>query len=132
MGNLSILVVDDDEDVRTMLCVLLSAEGYAVAGAVDGVDALRRMHAAPPALALVDLMMPRMNGEDLIGAMASDETLAGIPVAILSGQRPAGRAASHSFVIAHLTKPVELEELLAVVHRCVGGAPMDATEAPAG
>ena len=42
MESRSILVVDDDEDVRTMLCVVLSAEGYRAVGAADGVEALER------------------------------------------------------------------------------------------
>src|SRR5689334_13488814 len=87
MANPSILVVDDDEDLRTMLCVVLSAEGYRAVAAADGAEALQRIrNDGPPALMFVDLMMPRMSGEELVQAITADPTLASIPVAILSGQ----------------------------------------------
>jgi CheY-like chemotaxis protein len=117
MGKRSILVVDDDDDVRTTLCVILSAEGYAAVGAADGVEALDRMRIDPPALLLVDMMMPRMSGEDLIRAMTQDASLARIPVAIMSGQPFARAAPQGPRVIARLTKPVELDTVLSVVHQ---------------
>lgn len=118
MGRPPILVVDDDEDVRTMLCVVLSAEGYRVTGAADGLEALALIRRdGPPALVLVDLMMPRMNGEDLISAMAQDPRLASIPVAIISGQLTGRTPAQAPAVIARLAKPVELDDLLTVVQR---------------
>ncbi|HEX2462506.1 MAG TPA: response regulator, partial [Vicinamibacterales bacterium] len=62
MHSRPILVVDDDDDVRNMLCAVLAAEGYPVVSAADGVEALTRMRHDPPALAVVDMMMPRMDG----------------------------------------------------------------------
>jgi len=110
----SILVVDDDDDVRRMLCVILEAEGYPAAEASDGVEALRLMRAeGPPALVLVDLMMPRMDGEELIRKMSQDPALAQTPVAVVSGYP----APSTLPVSARLVKPVELGDLLEVVHR---------------
>jgi two-component system, chemotaxis family, chemotaxis protein CheY len=120
MPNLSILVVDDDDDVRTMIRVLLSGEGYAVEDAADGLEALRHLRSHPPDLVLLDLMMPRMSGEDLMSAMAADESLADIPVAILSGQTRGAPMTSGPHVVAYLTKPVELDVLLAVVDRFAG------------
>jgi CheY-like chemotaxis protein len=117
MTRQSILVVDDDEDVRNMLCVILAAEGYATVGAADGIEALRRIRAgAPPALVVVDLMMPRMDGADLIRTMQRDPQLAAIPVAVLSG-RSRLEGDSLAAVSARLVKPIELDHLLAVVHR---------------
>jgi CheY-like chemotaxis protein len=117
MTRQSILVVDDDEDVRNMLCVILAAEGYAAVGAADGLEALRRIRAGTlPALVVVDLMMPRMDGADLIRTMQRDPQLAGIPVAVLSGQSRLG-GDPFTPVSARLVKPIELDHLLAVVHR---------------
>lgn len=117
MERPSILVVDDDEDVRTMLCLVLSAEGYRTVGAADGVEAMDRLRRdRPPLLVLVDLMMPRMNGEELIDEMAHDPALSRIPIAIISGQLSA-RTAQTSRVIARLVKPVELDQVLTVVQR---------------
>lgn len=120
MERRSILVVDDDEDVRTMLCVVLSAEGYSTTAAADGIEALERMRRdGSPALILLDLMMPRMNGEDLMRVMTQDPSLARIPIAVISGQLTARSPAPASGVIARLVKPIELDELLTVVHGAV-------------
>jgi len=115
MSKRSILVVDDDGDVRTMMCMLLSAEGYTAIGVADGEEALRRLRLDPPDLALIDLAMPRMSGDDLIQAMADDEALAEIRVAVMSGQTAAMAAEHAPQVIARLIKPVELDDLLNVV-----------------
>jgi CheY-like chemotaxis protein len=120
MDSHSILVVDDDDDVRKMLCFVLAAEGYPTVEAHDGVEALERMHAdGPPAVAVVDLMMPRMDGEELIRRMTQDPALAGTPIAVVSGHSSDSRTLPH--VSAHLVKPVEIGELLAVVHRLSNG-----------
>jgi CheY-like chemotaxis protein len=110
-------VVDDDDDVRNMLCAVLSAEGYPTVGAADGVEALSHMRRDPPSLIVVDMMMPRMDGEELIRAMAKDASLVRIPIAIMSGQTPAPASGPIRRVSARLTKPFELDELLTVVHR---------------
>jgi CheY-like chemotaxis protein len=124
MGRPPILVVDDDEDVRTMLCVVLSAEGYRVTGAADGLEALALIRRdGPPALVLVDLMMPRMNGEDLIKTMTQDPMLARVPVAIISGQMTTRTPAQAPAVIARLVKPVEIDELLTLVQRFADQTP---------
>ena len=113
-----VLVVDDDEDVRTMLCIALSVAGYKAAAAADGVEALRWLHEGErPALILVDLMMPKMDGDALIRRMSEDSSLARIPVAIISGQLTGDARPSSPQVIARLAKPIELDELLDVVHR---------------
>lgn len=118
MAGRTIMVVDDDEDVRNMLCMALSAEGYAATGAADGVEALRQMRQGElPALIVVDLMMPRMDGDALIHAMAADASLAQVPVAIISGQTTSDAQAAGPQVIARMVKPVELNDLLSVVHQ---------------
>ena len=100
-----IMVVDDDDDVRKMLCVVLEGEGYTTVGAADGIEALERMRGAPPALVLVDLTMPRMGGEGLSRSMKDDASLADIPIAIISGQTHALPAAVSSGT-TRLVKPV--------------------------
>lgn len=114
-----ILVVDDDDDVRNMLCAVLSAEGYPTVGAADGVEALSHMRRDPPSLLVVDMMMPRMDGEELIRAMAKDKVLVRIPIAIMSGQTPGSTCGPIEGVSARLIKPFELDELLTVVHQFV-------------
>src|SRR5947209_16860309 len=60
----TILIVDDDEAIRQTLAELLEEEGYQVATAADGLEALAQVVAAPPALILLDISMPRMDGFD--------------------------------------------------------------------
>ena len=58
-----VLVVDDDEDLRQMIALVLEAHGYRTEEAVDGIDALDKIRAgATPSLVLLDMRMPRMNG----------------------------------------------------------------------
>jgi CheY-like chemotaxis protein len=121
MTRRTILVVDDDDNVRNMLCTVLAAEGFHAIGAFDGLDALQRLRRdGPPALILIDLMMPRMNGEGLIRAMQEDPSMAGIPVVIVSGQQQRRDPDSCPRVDACLNKPIELDELLAVARRFTG------------
>ena len=60
-----ILVVDDEQDVQTILCEMLSVSGYTCARASDGVEGWEAFLAEKPGLALIDLEMPRMNGMQL-------------------------------------------------------------------
>jgi two-component system, chemotaxis family, chemotaxis protein CheY len=114
----TILVVDDDENVRNMLCTVLAAEGFHAIGAFDGLDALQQLRRdGPPALILVDLMMPRMNGEGLIRAIHQDPLMAGIPVVVVSGQQQVRDPSMLPRVDACLNKPIELDELLALAYR---------------
>jgi CheY-like chemotaxis protein len=111
-----ILVVDDDEDIREIVGLVLEQSGYRTVGAVDGADALERLRdGLHPALAIVDLMMPRLSGADLVRAMRTDPRLAPIPVVILSGDRAVRQISAELGASSALLKPVELEDLLAVV-----------------
>jgi len=118
----SILVVDDDDSVRNMLCVVLREEGYAAVGAADGLEALDRMRKDPPSLVFVDLMMPRMDGEHLIRRMHEEDRLSRIPVAIMSAQTTVS-AGTLAWARERLTKPVELDDVLSVAHRYVRATP---------
>lgn len=110
----TILVVEDDEDVREAIAVALEAEGYRVLSAENGRDALSILTSGaerPPCVVLLDLMMPVMSGVDLLDAMRDDEALKPIPVLILSAWEHEGqarRAPAQGF----LRKPVELDVLL--------------------
>jgi len=118
----SILVVDDDDAVRDMMCIVLSVAGYAAEGAADGLEALRLLRDGdPPDLIIVDLMMPRMDGQSLIRTMSGDSTLARIPVAIISGQLTSPAQPPGPQVVARMVKPVELDDLLDLVRQVAGG-----------
>jgi CheY-like chemotaxis protein len=113
-----ILIVDDDEDIRDVVGLLLEVEGFQVAKARDGLDALAQLQAGPPpALILLDMMMPRMDGESFVAAIRCDPKLAGIPVVIMSGHHLARQKAEELEAAGCLVKPVEMKDLLWVVHR---------------
>ena len=108
-----VLVVDDDLDIRESVAEVLRVEGYEVMVAEDGADALASMRAASPALVLLDLMMPGIDGWQVFHEMQRDPTLAGIPVCVISA------VAAHAppAVAGSLQKPIPLTKLLQTVER---------------
>jgi CheY-like chemotaxis protein len=105
-----ILVVDDDEGFHEAVAAALSIHGYGVEHASDGQQALALLRAEePPAALLVDLMMPVMDGWQLLEAMAADPALPRIPCAVLSAARdPRGLPTWVNL----LPKPFDLKDLL--------------------
>jgi CheY-like chemotaxis protein len=120
---MTILIVDDDRDIREMLTETLADEGYDVASAADGQDALTQLRADPdaPCLILLDLMMPHMNGWEFCTAQQQDPRLAPIPVVVLSAWPDLKRAASTIPVVGYVPKPIDFDRLLHLVKRhCAG------------
>ncbi len=115
-----VLIVEDDEDIRELVGMALTVHGFRATGVADGEAAWAALRGAPPpALILVDLMMPKMDGAALVRAMHSDPVLSKIPVVVLSGN-PAARAQAEALhADGCLMKPVELDELVATVERFV-------------
>jgi CheY-like chemotaxis protein len=109
-----ILVVDDDDDVREALRRLLDDEGYAVAVASNGVEALDylRSSAPRPSVILLDLMMPVMNGWQFRGVQKKDPDLCSIPVVVLSASGAARERVGLLGVSEVILKPFDLEDLL--------------------
>lgn len=115
-GSGPILVVDDDPDIRDMMELVLAMRGYEVMSAGDGIDALALLQRGPrPALVLLDLMLPHVDGIEVVRAMKSDPTLAPIPVVIISGDCAAREKARDGGADACLLKPVELDDLVSTV-----------------
>lgn len=112
-----ILVVDDDKAIREALEMVLEDEGYAVASAANGREALELLRASGglPALILLDLMMPVMNGWEFREEQQRSAALAAIPVVVLSADSDVTRKAAALGVAASLNKPVHLDVLLDVV-----------------
>ena len=108
----SVLVVDDDADVRELLRVALEAEGYYVAGADNGRAALDhlRSHAAS-CIILLDLMLPVMDGSHFRTAQLHDRSLAWIPVVVMSGGPDSDRHAREMGARRLVRKPLDLDEV---------------------
>lgn len=79
-----VLIIDDEEDVCSMLQMALSDKQIAAAVAHDGEQGLAMLKAQPPALLLLDIKMPKMNGYQLLAALQQSEATAKIPVFVIS------------------------------------------------
>jgi CheY-like chemotaxis protein len=113
-----ILVVDDDEDILTLVCLVLELEGYRAIPARDGIDALRILNEQElPSLILLDIMMPRMNGEELASALKASPRFSTIPVIFMSGDNHAREKTRTCRVQECLVKPVDLDRLLSAVQQ---------------
>ncbi len=115
----TVLVVDDDLDILEATSLLLETEGYDVATARDGREALERLaEGVRPAVILLDLMMPGMNGFEFyerLRRLPGPE--AHSPVIVISAAREAGRHAEELGADDVLAKPYELQDLLEKIAR---------------
>jgi CheY-like chemotaxis protein len=111
-----VLIVDDDDDTRRSIREILVEEGYLVEGAVNGRDALARLNRPPlPALVLLDLMMPVMDGQTFLGEIEARPDLAALPIVILTASDV--NEASSTLKAPMLRKPVGVEALLTMVEQ---------------
>jgi CheY-like chemotaxis protein len=110
-GRANVLVVDDDEAIRDVVAEVLREEGYDVACAQNGAQALRELERDhQPDLVLLDLMMPVMSGWEVLEEMQANERLSRIPVVVVSAMCAPGAR-------EHLAKPIDLDRLLETVGR---------------
>jgi len=118
-----ILVVEDNELIRTEVATILSLEGFEVVEAENGRDGLSRLVEECPDLILSDLMMPEMDGFAFLEAARANSLWASIPFVILSarGDKEAAEQALGLGAQRYLTKPVDVEALLAVVTYALAG-----------
>jgi CheY-like chemotaxis protein len=108
----SVLVVDDDADVRELLRVALSADGYLVAGVPNGREALHHLRShADTCIILLDLMLPVMDGRQFRDAQRHDRSLAWIPLVVMSGAMDADRQSQTLGARRLVRKPLDLDEV---------------------
>lgn len=124
-----ILVVDDSITVRRVTQRLLLREGYRVAMAADGLQALERLQDERPAVVLSDIEMPRMDGFDLARNIRADQRLKGLPIIMITS-RIAEKHREHAKALGvdhYLGKPYSEDELMALVrHYCAQEAAIPA------
>jgi CheY-like chemotaxis protein len=113
----SILVVDDDHDIRQTLAEMLCDGRRQVATARDGFEALEKLDCLErPCIVLLDLMMPRMNGLDFLEHLSRQESRDQVSVIVMSAHDGLRREAQrHATVRAALMKPFDFEGLVALV-----------------
>lgn len=111
----SILVVEDDEDIRNVLVDLLETEGYHTEAAVNGKDALELLAEIPkPCLVLLDMMMPIMNGRQFLDEVMKSSILAPIPVLIVSA---IADKTNTEGAVGFLKKPIDIDVILSMVSK---------------
>jgi diguanylate cyclase (GGDEF)-like protein len=113
----TILVVEDDVEIRSLLHLQLELEGYQVLGATTGEEALDLLRARPVDLVLLDTGLPGMSGNDVLRAASGDLGIAQVPVIVLSGEVGVDDVVASFQLGAHdyVTKPFRAKELRARV-----------------
>ncbi|HEU4889308.1 MAG TPA: response regulator [Thermoanaerobaculia bacterium] len=118
-----VLIADDDPSIRRMLAASLEKDGYQTADACDGREALEAMRAGQADLVLLDLMMPKVTGWEVLTERAAAPELGKIPVIVITAEPTEGVAKIPSDgTCALLPKPFERETLRALVKACLDHA----------
>jgi DNA-binding response OmpR family regulator len=115
----AVLIVDDEPFIVETLRFALEQAGYPCRVAADGEEALRIVHAAPPGLILLDVMLPKINGFQFCRLLKFDERYRRIPIVMLTArsQERDRLLGTETGADEYVTKPFELPELLAMVAR---------------
>ena len=112
-GPRTILLAEDDPDVRLMFKMVLEARGYRVVEAADGPETVRIAEGEHPDLIMMDLQLPRLNGFAVARFVRQHDRLKGVPIVVVSGHDPAKhrQLAMAAGCNAYLHKPVDFEQL---------------------
>lgn len=113
----TVLVVDDEADVRAFLSAVLKKEGHRVVTASNGRQALEIAEQERPDLIVLDLQMPEQTGTDFYRRLTRDETLRNTPIIVVSGV--SGRHLAVTRPYAVFDKPIVPEEFVATVERAL-------------
>ncbi|TAK34526.1 MAG: response regulator [Chloroflexota bacterium] len=116
-----ILVVDDDPDLLEMVGLVLESAGYAVLPAMNGIEALRRVQEGHPALILLDMKMPLMDGWEFMARYRQLHNHQS-PVIILTAAQDARAWAEQVQADGYLAKPFDIADLLNIVDKHIRGA----------
>ncbi|MDD5584216.1 MAG: response regulator [Candidatus Omnitrophica bacterium] len=109
-----ILIVDDDSEILEMTKIRLGSHGYKVLIAKDGVDGLRQVQKEKPDLILLDIVMPKMDGFEVLRRLQADSATRRIPVIMLSakGETKTLMEGEHYGATDYFIKPCDWQELL--------------------
>lgn len=118
-----ILCADDDEDILSLVALRLRRAGYEVVQAHDGDEALELARSRRPAVAILDVMMPRLTGHEVLAAIRADDELRELKVVLLSArvQEADIERGMEAGADAYLAKPFRSEELLDKVSALLDG-----------
>jgi len=112
----TILVVEDDEDLRRLFRTALTLAGFDVVEAGDGMEALRWIDHSPPDLVILDLLLPRVSGLVVQQEIAAHAVTRNIPIVVITGST----ITAHDLQVAcFLRKPVSPDQLVDAVRNCL-------------
>jgi CheY-like chemotaxis protein len=114
----TLLVVEDDADLREVVTSLFRDESFDVVEAANGKEALAKLREGlRPGVIFLDLMMPEMSGEELCEILRADDELASIPLVVWSGGKGASTVARAVGAVACLSKPTEWDLIRGIAER---------------
>ncbi|GAK54854.1 response regulator receiver protein [Candidatus Vecturithrix granuli] len=116
---IKVLSVDDSSVVRKLVTMILTAEGFKVSTASDGLDGINKAKEIKPDIILLDFVMPKMNGFQVCRILQKDEKLRQIPVILVTskGDKVGDKFVNQLGVTAYITKPFQPEELVTKIHQ---------------
>jgi CheY-like chemotaxis protein len=118
----TILIIEDTDEMRTMLSSFLNRVGYETLEATNGLDGIKMARAHTPALILLDLMMPVAQGDLALGFIRSTAGISHIPVIVTSAHPGARRIAEQLGANDCLMKPFNLPELRDKINALIGSS----------
>ncbi len=129
----TVLVAEDDPDVRLMMRTLLEARGYRVVESPDGPETLRAAEVERPDIILMDLQLPRLNGFAVARFVRQTDSLRHVPIVVISGHDPAKhlKLALAAGCNGYLLKPIDFGRLRALLEellRAGGAIPRQTTQ----
>jgi len=116
----TILIVDDEEELQTLLELALTRAGYEVYISPNGVDALYQVQYYKPDLILLDLMMPWASGDAVLGFVRSTEGLENTRVLVLSAHANGEQIADQLKADAYIRKPAEMKKIIKTIDELLG------------
>src|ERR1035437_2344528 len=121
-----VLIVDDDESVRELIEFIVKKEGFRIEKASDGEEALTKARSVNPDLILLDLMLPKFGGFEILRELQSDET-GSIPIVIITGRytdRSTSEMIKQEPNVRHcIEKPVKPQVLTSLIHKLLHTQP---------
>jgi DNA-binding response OmpR family regulator len=110
-----VLVVEDEPELREVVCAVLEDEGFRVAAAADGRDAVTQVAASPPSLIILDMGLPILSGEE-VAAEVRKLVAQPPPILVMSAAGTVAERARRIGAASYIAKPFDLDELTSAVH----------------
>lgn len=119
MAKPRVLIVEDDADLRRLYAIGLNQQGFEVKLAANGAEALDRILTEKPRVILLDMLMPVMDGWEVLEKISSMNLSKPLPVLVISGQTHPADRPLHPMIVGWLSKPVALADLGQAVRKAL-------------